>query len=154
MLLDHTLYILCKVGGVKVYPRPNQNNRAHSVTACISLWCHKPMHAPHRLIHVCTACFAPWCHRLMHAVTARGLLLWFGLRYTFISSYFGYCDLRFHRSQHPTKNCFFNEWECIFLNWRLLKAIKIFIITLFLFVFHLLCLSLQSYPLLTYFCTV
>jgi hypothetical protein len=26
-----------KVAGVQVYPRQNQNNRAHTVTACISL---------------------------------------------------------------------------------------------------------------------
>ncbi len=48
------------------------------------------MHAPHRLIHACTSCIAPWHHRPMHAVTAWALLFWFCLRYTSISSYFGF----------------------------------------------------------------
>jgi hypothetical protein len=33
------------VAEVKVYPRQNQNNRAHAVTAYISLCCHGAMHA-------------------------------------------------------------------------------------------------------------
>ncbi len=78
-----------KVAGVKVYLRRNQNNRAHAVTACIGLWCHRPMHAPHRLMHACTACIAPWRHWQMPALTARALLFSFWLGYTFISSYFG-----------------------------------------------------------------
>ncbi len=63
-----------KVAGYKVYPRRNQNNRAHVVSACIGLWHHRLMHAPYRLMHACTACIAPWCHRLMRAVTAWALL--------------------------------------------------------------------------------
>jgi hypothetical protein len=72
---------------VKVYRRQTWNFRSHALSACISLWCHRSMHAPHRLMHACTACIAPWCHRLMHAVTAWALLFWFHLRFTFISSY-------------------------------------------------------------------
>ncbi len=79
-----------KVAGVKVYLRQTWNFRSHAVSACIGLWCHRPMLAPHRLMHACTACIAPWHHRLMHAVTAWAVLLWFCLRYTFISTYFGY----------------------------------------------------------------
>ncbi len=74
---------LCKVAGVKVYLRQTWNFRSRAVSACISLWCHRPMHAPHRLMHACTACIAPWCHRLMHTVTAWALLFWFRLGYTF-----------------------------------------------------------------------
>ncbi len=77
-----------KVTGVKVYPRQTRNFRSHAVSACISLWCHRPMHAHHILMHACTAGIAPWCHRLMHAVTAWAPLFWFHLGYTFISSYF------------------------------------------------------------------
>ncbi len=58
----------CKVAGVKVYLRWNQNSRAHAVTVCISLWCHGAMHA------VCT-CIGLWHHRLMHALTAWDLKL-------------------------------------------------------------------------------
>ncbi len=85
-----------------IYPSPkvdlrwNQSNRAHAVTACIGLWCHRLMHAPHRLMHACTACIAPWCHRLMHAVTALALLLWFCLGYTFICSYFALLSIHRH----------------------------------------------------------
>ncbi len=78
-----------KVAGVKVYLRQTWNFRSHAVSACISLWHHWPMHAPHRLMHACTACITPWCHRRMHAVTAWALLFWFCPGYTFISSYFG-----------------------------------------------------------------
>ncbi len=59
-------------------------------SACIGLWYHRLMHAPHRLMHECAACIAPWCHRLMHAVTASALLFWFHHGYTFISSWFDY----------------------------------------------------------------
>ncbi len=58
---------------MKVYPRQNQNNRAHAVHACISLW---------------GACIRMQYHRPMHALTAWALLFWFHLGYTFISSYF------------------------------------------------------------------
>ncbi len=80
--------ILSKVAGVKVYLRQNWNFRSHAVSAYISLWHQRPMHAPHRLTYACTACIAPWHHRLMRAVTAWALLFWFCFRYTFISSYF------------------------------------------------------------------
>ncbi len=77
-----------KVAGVKVYPRQTWNFRSHAVSACISLWHHRLMHAPYKLMHACTAYIAPWCHRLMHAVTSWTLLFWFCLGSTFISSYF------------------------------------------------------------------
>ena len=77
-----------KVAGVKVYHRQTWNFRSHAVSACIGLWCHRLMHAPHRFMHACTACIATWHHRLMHAVTAWALLFWFCLRCTFTSSYF------------------------------------------------------------------
>ncbi len=60
----------------------------HAVCVCISLWHHRLMHAPHRLMHAFTACFAPWHHRPMHAVTAWALLFRFCRRYTFTSSFF------------------------------------------------------------------
>ncbi len=77
-----------KVAEVKVYPRQTWNFRSHAVSACIGLWHHRPMHAPHRLMHTCTAYIAPWCLRPMHVVTAWALLFWYYLWYTFISSYF------------------------------------------------------------------
>ncbi len=61
-----------KAAGVKVYQRQTWNFRSHAVSACIGLWCHRPMHA-------CTACIAPWHYKLMHAVTAQALLFWFCL---------------------------------------------------------------------------
>ncbi len=73
----------------KVYPRQTWNFRSHAASACISLWCHRPMHACHRPIHACTAYIAPWHHRPMHALTAWALLFWFCLGYTFTSSFFG-----------------------------------------------------------------
>ncbi len=78
-----TTPFLFKVAGVKVYPRQTWNFRSHAVSACIGLW-------HHWFMHTCTECIAPWHHRLMHAVIAWALLLWFHLRYTFISSYFGF----------------------------------------------------------------
>jgi hypothetical protein len=43
-------FTLHKVAGVKVYPRQTWNFRSHAVTACsnhvVSLWRHRPMHAP------------------------------------------------------------------------------------------------------------
>ncbi len=42
-----------KVAGVKVYQRQTWNFRFHAVSACIGLWHHRPMHAPHRLMHAC-----------------------------------------------------------------------------------------------------
>jgi len=50
---------IAKVAGVKVYPRWNQNNRAHAVTACIGLWCHKLM------LHLTGLCM----HAMPHYVT-------------------------------------------------------------------------------------
>ncbi len=77
----------CKVAGVKVYPRWNQNNRAHAVTACISLWCHGVIKW---LLHVITACIGLWHHRaitwLLHALTAWNLKLQVCLGYTFNSA--------------------------------------------------------------------
>ncbi len=75
----------CKVAGIKVYPRRNQNNRPHAVTACISLWCYGVIKW---LLHVLTACISLWCHRaitwLLHALTAWDLKFQVCLRYTFI----------------------------------------------------------------------
>ncbi len=75
-----------KVAGVKVYLRQTCNFRSHAVSACISLWCHRPMHACCRPMHACIACIAPWHHRPMHSLTAWAMLLWFCLEYTFTSS--------------------------------------------------------------------
>ncbi len=44
------LILLTKQLEIKVYPRLNQNNRAHAVTACIGLCCHGAMHAVHACI--------------------------------------------------------------------------------------------------------
>ncbi len=70
---------------------------SHAVSAWIGLWCHRLMHAPHRLKHACTACITLWHHRPMHAVTAWALLFWFYLRYTFISRYFAIRNLQQYR---------------------------------------------------------
>ncbi len=93
--------MLYNVTSVKVYSRQTSNFRSHAVSACVSLWCHRPMHAPHRIIHACTAWIAPWPHRPMHAVTAWALLFWFCLRYALISSYFDAFPLR-HSSFCPS----------------------------------------------------
>jgi len=46
---------IVKVAGVKVYLRQTWNFRSHAVSACIGLWHHWLMHAPHRLMH-CMYC--------------------------------------------------------------------------------------------------
>jgi len=45
----------CKVAGVKVYPRQNQNIRPHAVTACIS-------NVMSRADFSWTLFFGLWCH--------------------------------------------------------------------------------------------
>ncbi len=55
-----------KVAGVKVCLIQTWNFRSHAVSVCISLWCHRPM----------------------HAVTVRALVFWFCLIYTFIPATF------------------------------------------------------------------
>jgi hypothetical protein len=72
-----------KVVGDKVYPRWNQNKRAHAVTACIGVWCHGAMHAVHACISQWGACIGLWCHRPMHALTVWDLKFQVCLRYTF-----------------------------------------------------------------------
>ncbi len=76
-----------KVAGIKVYPRPNLNNRAHAVTACIGLWHHR---AITWLLHALTACIGLWCHGvvtwLLHALTAWDLKFQVCLRYTFTAA--------------------------------------------------------------------
>ncbi len=95
---------LSKVSVIKVYLRQNQNNRAHSVTACIGLWHHGEMHAVHASISLWGACIGLWRHGGMHAVHAC-ISLWHGgamhaltawdlkfqvcLRYTFTPATFG-----------------------------------------------------------------
>jgi len=54
------------VAGVKVYRRPTWNFRSHVVSACISLWCHRPMHVPHRLMHALPHDVTGWCMQLLH----------------------------------------------------------------------------------------
>ncbi len=68
-----------KVAGVKVYPRWNQNNRTHAVTACIGEWHYGAMPAVHTYIGL-------WFHRPMHALTAWDIKFQVCLRYTFTSA--------------------------------------------------------------------
>ncbi len=65
-------YMFVKVTGAKVYPTQTWNFRSHAVSACISLWHHRLMHAPHRLMHACTACIA-------HDITGQCMQLLHGL---------------------------------------------------------------------------
>ncbi len=80
---------LSKVSVIKVYPRQNQNNRVHAVTACIGLWHHEAMHAAHACISLWGACIGLWCHRPMHSVTAWDLKFQVCLGYTFTPATFG-----------------------------------------------------------------
>jgi len=72
-----------KVAGVKVYPRQNQNSRAHAVSTWISLWHHGAVHAVCACFSLCDAilaCISLWHHRPMHARTAWDLKFQFCLR--------------------------------------------------------------------------
>ncbi len=73
-------WIKSKAAGVKVYPRQTWNFRAHAVSACISLWRHKTMHAVHAketspisMVHacICLCCMhQPVTSRADHMVAA------------------------------------------------------------------------------------
>ncbi len=82
----------------------------------IGLWCLRPMHAHHTLMHACTAGIAPWCHRLIHAVIAWALLFWIHLGYTFISSYFDFLKVAWKTRIAPSitneylETCFSIVW--------------------------------------------
>ncbi len=132
----------------KVYPRQNQTNRTHAVTACISLWCHGAMHAVH-------ACIGLWCQGPMHALTACNLKFQVCLWYTFtlatlIDFSFIITDIyrkvgTFVVATNSTKYFVFIEQECIFWAFQIDGNNKhILMVTSFLNVF---CLPFQCCPL-------